>query len=146
MRAGFHLRDLVLACIDGVLAAASIVLAFVLRFDPLPAFQAFSQQIGAIACFATFLKPSVFFAAGLYSVYWGYVSRREVLQLLAGASVASIALAAAVALLQSPVVWLRGIPPSVFFIDFLVTTAAVSFLRVLAHTSLSEASQPRGRS
>jgi FlaA1/EpsC-like NDP-sugar epimerase len=145
MRGTIRGADLVLVCLDGLIAFASMALSFMVRFDPGPVFRAYLPQLLAVGCIAAFLKPGIFLATRIYAVYWRYVSAREVFHLFSATATASIALALAVMLLQSPFPSLRGIPLAILLVDFLASTLAVSSLRFILHIRLSRGAQPDSR-
>jgi FlaA1/EpsC-like NDP-sugar epimerase len=128
-----RLHDYLLPSIDALAAFASMAASFVLRLDPGPALHAYSQRLVVASLAAAFIKPAIFSAMGLYSVYWRYVSPAEVRSVLGACATGSIALVAGAAFIQSWFPGLRGIPPSVFAIDFLATILAVGLLRFVAN-------------
>jgi FlaA1/EpsC-like NDP-sugar epimerase len=145
MRGAIRGADLVLACLDGLIGFASIVLSFMVRFDLGPVFRGHLPQLLAVGCIAAFLKPGILLATRLYAVYWRYVSAREVFHLFAATATASIALALATMLLQSPFPSVRGIPLAIFLVDFLASTLAMSSLRFILHIRLARDLRPNGR-
>ena len=142
MRRAIRAGDLLLVCLDGLIAVASVAISFIVRFDLGAALEFMLPQLMAVACIALFLKPGVFLAARLYAIYWRYVSPPEVIRLYRATVAASIAFGLAVTILQSPFALLRGIPAAVFLVDFLVTALAVSSVRLLLHLRLSRGTQP----
>jgi FlaA1/EpsC-like NDP-sugar epimerase len=119
-------------CVDGAIAFASVAVSFALRFDLAPVVTAHPGQLLLAGAASLFIKPVVLLVAGVYSIYWQYVSSREVLRLLWASVAASLALAILVVFLVSlgP---LRGIPGAILVTDFLVTTVAVSCVRLAMH-------------
>lgn len=83
------------------------------------------------------LKPSLLSVVGIYRVYWGHVSWREVRLLLLSATAGSLGLLVGDTLLSG---WLfqtgPGVPRSVFAIDWLATVLALGFIRESIHASL----------
>jgi FlaA1/EpsC-like NDP-sugar epimerase len=141
MRPSFRANDLILPCLDGFIAFASIALSFIARFDVGSVLQAYLPQLVAAASMSLLLKPAILLAVGIYRVYWRHASRREILRLLMAVVIASISLVLLVTLLQSPLPSLRGIPPSIFLVDFLATGMGVSLLRLMVHSRLTESSE-----
>jgi FlaA1/EpsC-like NDP-sugar epimerase len=145
MRPSFRASDLLLPCLDGLIAVGSIALAFVARFDLGSVLQAYLSQLVGVASISLLLKPAIFLAVGLYRVYWRHAGLREILRLLLAVVIASISLSLLVALLQSPLPSYRGIPQSIFLVDFLATAMGVSLLRLLVHARLAEGTRSPGR-
>jgi FlaA1/EpsC-like NDP-sugar epimerase len=139
MRSHKSILDTVLMGADALLAFASVGVSFALRFDPLPAVENYLQRILITASMAALLKPAVLRSMDLYSIYWRYAGAPEVRRMLGASVTASIALAAAVALIQSPFPDLRGIPASVLLVDFLVMTLGLDIVRLLINSGMAEA-------
>jgi FlaA1/EpsC-like NDP-sugar epimerase len=136
-------RGLIVPALDAGLSFGSVVISFVARLDAPLAFSSFTDQIIALGAIAAVLKPAVLHAFGMYSIYWRYVGVREAVKLAAASFSASLALATLAAILQSPIQWLRGVPASIFGIDFLATTLGLATLRVWLHYRLIPSAHPR---
>jgi hypothetical protein len=126
-------RDYVLPSIDALTAFACMAASFLLRLDPGPALHAYSQRLVVASLAAAFIKPAIFSAMGLYSIYWRYVGPAEVRSVLGVCATGSVALAAGAALMQSWFPEGRGIPLSILAIDFLATTLGVGLVRFVAN-------------
>ena len=138
MRPNFRASDLVLPCLDGLIAVGSIALSFIARFDVSSALRAHLPQLVGVASVSLLLNPAIFLAVGIYRVYWRHATQREILRLLLAVVIASISLLLLVALLQSPFPSFRAIPQSIFFVHFLATAMGVSLLRLILHARLTE--------
>jgi FlaA1/EpsC-like NDP-sugar epimerase len=145
MRPSFRANDVVLPCLDGLIAFGSITLSFIARFDLGPVLHVYWARLVGVASVSLLLKPAILLAVGVYRIYWRHTGREEILRLLLGIVIASIALALSLALLQSPLPWLRGIPPSIFLVDFLATAVALSLLRLMVHARPTEGTESHGR-
>lgn len=121
--------------LGAILLAAS--LSFIVRLGPSLTLTQYVRPATAFILLSLVLKPSVLSVVGVYRVYWGHVSWREIRLLLLSATVGSFGLLAGHALLLG---WLfqtgTGIPRSVFVIDWLATILAIGLIRGAIYVSL----------
>lgn len=121
--------------LGAILLAAS--LSFIVRLGPSLTLTQYVRPATAFILLSLVLKPSVLSVVGVYRVYWGHVSWREIGLLLLTATVGSFGLLAGHALLLG---WLlqtgTGIPRSVFVIDWLATILAIGLIRGAIYVSL----------
>lgn len=118
-----HRRAMVMMA-HGVVFAASLAMAFLLRFD----FQLqphHYDQIASTLPLFVLVKLSVFLAFRQYAGWWRYVSVDDLVQMIKATGVSMLVLAGAVF-----VSGLREYPRSIFVLDALVTLGVLSGLRV----------------
>jgi FlaA1/EpsC-like NDP-sugar epimerase len=92
---------------------------------------ALHASIWQMAITSAIVKPIVFWALGIYRIYWKYFGSRELRRLLAALLVGSLALTLAIILLRR-LGFVPGFPRSVILIDFGLSAALVSFYRRLS--------------
>ncbi len=134
-----RMRNRYLLLLDVPLIWIAALAAFVLRFDL--RFSAYRTEFYFFIIAATIAKPTIFFAARVYTRYWPYASVADMVRLVVATTVASAVVAIALVLgLGSGAI--PSFSRSVLFIDWLVTTVLICGLRLSARL-LSE-SQRRG--
>jgi FlaA1/EpsC-like NDP-sugar epimerase len=117
---------------DLVLIAFSVLFSFALRLDT-SLFLYYLPQALWMTALALLIKPLVYYRFGLYRRLWAYASINELKVITIANTVASLLLAAALALLwvigvfAGPVY--SGFPRSVIAIDWLLSMFAIGGLR-----------------
>src|SRR5687767_8995404 len=120
------MRNRYLLLVDLPLVWIAALVAFVLRFDL--RFSAYGGEFLAFVSVASVIKPSVFFAAGVYGRYWRYASIPDLVTLLIATTGASIAIL--ITLIVA--LWVGLVPEfsrAVVFNDWLLTLVLVGGLR-----------------
>ncbi len=112
---------------DVVGFACAAAAAFTLRFDWL--FVTYRPEFWPFLLSALVIKPSIFFLFGMYRRVWRYTSVQDFIGILLATSAASVALAIVAAWLVLAH-YVNGISRPVLFIDWLLTLAAASGIRL----------------
>jgi FlaA1/EpsC-like NDP-sugar epimerase len=122
------MRNRYILVADLFLIAACALGAFVLRLDWF-FFEGYEAGFLVFLAVCLLVKPPAFFVFGLYRRYWRYASTDDLMAVLLAVSAGSVVVAAimSVVLLTQTVV---GFPRSVFFIDWLLTLACATGVRL----------------
>ena len=113
---------------DTLLIWLSLYLAFYLRFEgqiPSP----YREQMPLLFLLALLVKIPVFARYGLYTMSWRFVSVRELLNVLKGATFGSIVLIGALFLIRVSHPVLAAFPRSVLFIDYALCLVLIGGFR-----------------
>ena len=108
------------------IAAGSYVAAFALRFDfDIP----FKYQVVLVQTLPILLicKAIGFWSAGLHAGWWRHVSLRDLKYIVRGTALATVLFLSAIVFTRG----LLGFPRSVFLLDFVLCTAAITGVRLL---------------
>jgi len=125
MRLLLRMRTRVVALLHLVLFPAAYFAAFAIRFD-LAIPEAYFALLLGTASFAALFKFVSFYAFGQYKSWLRYVSLDDIKRILAAASVATLFLVA----FDRFVILVPGIPRLIFLLDWGITVALVSGLRI----------------
>ncbi len=125
---GGHHRKLLFVAGDGVVVVLSLLAAVWLRYDGdiQPSVWA---QVPLVVAIALVVKLAVFMTQGLYALSWAQVGLEDVLAVVRGVTLGSIALWAIV----FPLKWaevLSGFPRSVLLLDYIITLHAIVSFRM----------------
>jgi FlaA1/EpsC-like NDP-sugar epimerase len=121
------MRNRYILLADLFLIAACALGAFVLRLDWF--FEGYQTGFLIFLVVSLIVKPPVFFVFGLYRRYWRYASTDDLVAVLLAVSASSVIVAATMAMiLLTHTVF--GFPRSVLFIDWLLTLACATGLRL----------------
>ncbi len=108
-------RKAILFAVDTLMILAAAVLSFLFRFDfslPSPV----NEIFGRVLLLILVVKPMAFLTIGFYRHIWRYASLRDIANIIKTVSVASLAVAAAIAYLLQPV----GFPRSILVLDWVL--------------------------
>jgi FlaA1/EpsC-like NDP-sugar epimerase len=136
-------RGLLFVLADGLVLAASIAIAWALRFDGrIPAGQLATMSWALLMSVA--IKIPVFAAFRVYRFSWAHVGLRELWDTALACAAASAVLTAALFLLRD---WpaLAGVPRSVLAMDFALTLLGVAGVRLSKRILRQVRSRARGR-
>ena len=120
-----HKRRLGEVIVDCILIGLSFTIAFVIRFDGLPAdyIPSISQALPILLP----LKLGAFFYFGLYRGLWRYVGMQDILNIVKAVSLSSLM----AVVVMTMAFRFEGYPRSVFVIDWMVLLLSVSGVRVI---------------
>src|SRR5690606_37150655 len=126
------MRNRYILLADLVFVTLSMAGAFVLRLDwmaPLSATHPFADAVRFSLITAPLIKLPTFYAFGLYSRFWRYVTLSDLVPIVTAVSVASVLFSAATLLAVSFGV-VASYPRSVPVIDWVLTLLVVAGVRV----------------
>jgi FlaA1/EpsC-like NDP-sugar epimerase len=122
----FRAKRILVFFLDGILIAASITLAFLLRFDfsiPDPQWQLFLHGLTV----ALLAKPALFAASGMYRNIWRYASLQDAYEIFKVVTFSSLVSAFVLVFMKGP----YGLPRSIYVLDWFVLFALVAASRLI---------------
>ena len=140
-RAAFplHRHSLPQIAIDAVLVAASVLLAYRLRFDTAVP-PRYEDLLWATILPTVVVSVVIFAVFGLYGKWWRYTGQRDYVQIVEALIVATLAMAAYAVIFRASTVASEGggqvtvsVPPGVLAFFFLLTLFLVGGARFVAH-------------
>lgn len=121
-------RVLAFFVFDAMLLAASLILAFMLRFEgTIP--QEYHSRLALFIALSIGLKTPVFYVFGLYRMSWAYASFYELLNVVKATSLGWLiyAIVLLIGVREPPVA--AGVPRTVLILDYLVTFLLIAAFR-----------------
>jgi FlaA1/EpsC-like NDP-sugar epimerase len=121
--------------VDVALILLAAPLSFLIRLDASPAFVNFLPILARFALAGLLVKPSLYWAFGLYRPYWRYASIRELKVIVTAVTFSSLVLTILFVVILLPYRLIWTFPRSVLAIDWLLQLTFVGGIRFLARVS-----------